>query len=80
MRGGLFAALVLGLLLFSLSLLRQALATQDWLRLEVIDDAAARFVIKTALSAYFPMVAVPIALLLIVWSILLLRHGRSRRS
>jgi hypothetical protein len=76
----LFAALAVGLPFFAPGLLHRALATQDWFRPEIIDDAAARFVIERALSAYMPMVALPIALLLIVSSILLLRHGRSRRS
>lgn len=62
------------------SLSARATATQEWVHPEIIDDAAARFIIKTALSGYLPTVALLTALLLIASSILLLRHGRSRRS
>jgi len=62
------------------SLLASASAMQEWFRPEIIDDAAARFVLKTALSGHLRPIALTLALLLIASSLLVLRHGRSGRS
>lgn len=62
------------------SLLVRASARREWFQPDIVDDAAARFVMRTVLSGYLPTIALVVAALLIASPILLFRRGGSKET